>query len=223
MGIFKRIKDMTMNEVHTLLDKVEDPISMLNHHIREMEEEIKKGQQAYAHQLFLEKKHMALIADTETRIAKRERQAKLAVDKEEESIAKMALQEKLNQEKNLNLYKGQYETIINQTKSLVEKLYQLKEKYSQLQNRRLLLLSRANVAQSIKQINNMVVSFNTDNIAKGFARAEERVLLLEAEVEAINRLTLPPQEIQSYTMDPVLQEEVEKELEKLKATQKETV
>jgi hypothetical protein len=48
-------------------------------------------------------------------------QGKLAVDKGEESIAKMALQEKINQEKTLNLYKEQYETIINQTKSLFEK------------------------------------------------------------------------------------------------------
>jgi phage shock protein A len=223
MGIFKRIKDITMNEVHTLLDKVEDPINMLNHHMREMEEEINKGQQAYAHQFFLEKKQMTLIVDTHTIIIKRERQAKLAVDKGEESIAKMALQEKLNQEKNLNLYNEQYETIANQTKILGENLHQLKDKYSELQNRRLLLLSRANVAQSIKQMDNMVVSFNTDHIAKGFARAEERVLLLEAEVEASNRLSHQPQEIHTYSIDPTMQQEVEKEFEKLKAIQKETV
>ncbi|WP_047154149.1 PspA/IM30 family protein [Aneurinibacillus tyrosinisolvens] len=223
MGIFKRIKNITMNEVHDLLDKVEDPISMLNQSMREMEEEVSKGQQAYAHQLFLEKKQMALIADTHAIIAKRERQAKLAVDKGEEPIAKMALQEKINQEKTLNLYKEQYETIINQTKSLVEKVNELKDKYSELQNRRLLLLSRANVAQSIKQMNHMVVSFNTDNIAKGFACAEERVLLLEAEVEASNRLLHHPQDIHTFSFDPVLQQEVEKELEKLKGTQKETV
>jgi len=218
MGIFKRIKDITLAEVNGFLDKTEDPISMLNHYLREMEEEITKGEQALANQIFLEKRQIACLANTEELIEKRARQAQLAVDQGEDQIAKMALQEKLIQEKNLGLQKQQFESIKSQTTTLYEKLNQLKQKFDELKHKRLLLISRANTAQSIKRIHNMAVSLNTDHISKGFARTEERVLMMEAEVEARNYKT----NLNSYPIDPMLQEEVQKELEKLKGTNKET-
>jgi phage shock protein A len=222
MGIFKRIKDITVAEIHALLDQVEDPFSMLNHYVREMEEEIAKGQQALSNQIFLEKRQMALILNTEEVIAKRIRQAKLAVDRGEEPIAKLALQEKLIHENKLNLYKKQYEMIKNQTTILYEKLNQLKEKYDELKHKRLFLMSRANVARSVKQMNNTFASLNTDNIAKGFTRAEEHVLMMEAETEVSTLLSQPRRDLNSYSIDPSLQEEVQNELEKLKKANQET-
>lgn len=221
MGILKRIKSITMAEINKVLDQVEDPISMLNQYMREMEEEIAKGQHALAKQIFLEKRQMALIIDTEEVLAKRERQAKLAVTKGEDNIAALALQEKLLQEKKRSLYKEQYEVIKGQTNLLEEKINQLKEQYNELQHKRLLLLSRANVAQSLKQLDNAVVSLNTDNIARGFARAEERIVMMESEIEANTRLSnISPSS--SYAIDPSVQEEVQKQLAQLKETVKET-
>jgi phage shock protein A len=218
MGIFKRIKDITTAEINGLLDQIEDPITMLNHYVREMEAGIAKGQQALSNQIFLEKKQLALILNTEKMIAKRTRQAKLAVDQEEEAIAKLALQEKLSLEKKVTLYKEQYETIKNQTGALCEKLNQLKKTYNELQHKRLLLLSRLNVAQSMKQMHNTSVFLRTETITKGVARAEERILMMEAEVEANSRLLQDSQIISSYMKDAALEEEVQKELENLKKT-----
>ncbi|BAU28514.1 phage shock protein A (PspA) family protein [Aneurinibacillus soli] len=221
MGILKRIKSITMAEINKLLDQVEDPINMLSQYMREMEEEIAKGQHALANQIFLEKRQLALIIDTEEVLAKRERQAKLAVTKGEDNIAALALQEKLLQEKKRGLYKEQYEVIKGQTNLLEEKINQLKEQYNELQHKRLLLLSRANVAQSLKQLDNAVVSLNTDNIARGFARAEERIVMMESKIEANTRLSnISPSS--SYAIDPSLQEEVQKQLAQLRETAKET-
>jgi phage shock protein A len=221
MGIFKRMKDITAAEINGLLDQMEDPIKMLNQYVREIEAEIARGQQALSIQIFLEKKQLALITNTEEMIARRTRQAKLAVDREEEAIAKLALQEKLLHEKKAVLYKEQYETIKNQTSALCEKLNQLKEKYNELQHKRLLLISRANVAQAMKQLNNTSASFQ-ENIAKNVARTEERILMMEAEVQAGNRLSQHSPNLHSYTIDAALQEEVQKELENLKETRKAT-
>jgi phage shock protein A len=223
MRMIKRIKDIATAEIHALLDQVEDPITMLNHYVREMDEEIGRGQQAYANQLFLEKRQMAFIADAEKSVMKRDRQAKLALEQGEESIAKLAIQDKLLQERKLNLYLEQYETIKHQTTLLCEKLNELKEKYNELQNRRLLLISRANVAQSIKQMNETFVSFSSGhNLAQSFARAEERIVRMEAEAEAGSQLYQSSRDIPSYTADPALQHEVQLELDKLKQTKQET-
>jgi len=216
MGIFKRMKTITMAEINGLLDGIENPIAMLNEYSREMEQEILKGQKALARQIFVEKKQATLILETKALVDKRIRQAKLAIDQGEEAIAKLAVQEKLIQERQLTLYQEQYEAIVEQTQILTEKLDQLKDTYNQMQHKKILLASRANVAQSMKQIQNATVSFQTDNIVRGVARAEERILLMEAEVQAGIQFSTPLAQFDAATSDYVNEEELNKELEKLK-------
>jgi phage shock protein A len=149
-------------------------------------------------------------------VDKRTRQAQLALEQGDEAIAKLAVQEKLTQENQLQLYVDQLASIKGQTQILVEKLDQLKETYNQMQQKKILLASRANVAQSLKQIQKVTVSFNTDDIARGVARAEERILLLEAEVQAGNQFAAPLAQIDAAYNSFVSDEELAKEIEKLK-------
>lgn len=216
MGIFRRIKTITMAEINGLLDGIEDPIAMLNEYSREMEQEIAKGQKALARQIFVEKKQAALISDTQALVDKRTRQAKLALEQGEEAIAKLAVQEKLTHEKQLALYQEQYEAVKAQTKILLEKLDELKETFNQLQQRKILLASRANVAQSMKQIQKATVSFQTDTIARGVARAEERILLMEAEVQAGGQFSAPLAQFDASYQTFIDDEELNREIEKLK-------
>lgn len=216
MGIFKRMKTITMAEINGLLDNIEDPIAMLNEYSREMEQEIVKGQKALARQIFVEKKQAALISETKTLVEKRARQAKLAIDQGDDNIAKLAVQEKLTSEKQLSLYQEQLEAIKAQTGSLVEKLDELKDTYNQLLHKKILLASRANVAQSMKQMQKATVSFRTDDIARGVARAEERILLMEAEVQAGNTFSAPLAQFDAAYNHFINDEELNAELEKLK-------
>jgi phage shock protein A len=216
MGIFKRIKTITMAEINGLLDGIEDPIAMLNEYSREMEQEILKGQKALARQIFVENKQAALILDTQGLVDKRTRQAKLAIERGEDSMAKLAVQEKLIHERQLNLYKEQNEAIKAQTQILIEKLNQLKETYNEMQHKKILLASRANVALSMKQIQKATVSFQTDTIARGVARAEERILMMEAEVQAGNQFSSPLAQQDAVYNNFVNDDELDKEIEKLK-------
>jgi phage shock protein A len=217
MGIFKRLKTITMAEINGLLDGIEDPIAMLNEYSREMEQEILKGQKALSRQIFVENKQAALILETERLVEKRTRQAKLAIEQGEDAIAKIAVQEKLIHEKRLNLYKQQYQAVKAQTQILIEKLNQLKDTYNQMQHKKILLASRANVAQSMKQIQNATASFQTENISSGVARAEEQILMMEAEVQAGQQFSTPMAQFDSAYCNLVDEEELNKELEKLKS------
>ncbi|MGG1675639.1 PspA/IM30 family protein [Neobacillus sp. NRS-1170] len=216
MGIFRRVKTIAMAEVNGLLDGIEDPIAMLNEYSREMEQEIAKGQKALARQIFVEKKQAALISETQALVDKRTRQAKLAIEKGEAGMAKLAVQEKLTLEKQVALYQEQYEAVKSQTKILVEKLDQLKETYNQMLQKKILLASRANVAQSMKQIQKATVSFQTDTIARGVARAEERILLMEAEVQAGSQFAAPLAQFDTAYDNFINDEELNNEIEKLK-------
>jgi len=217
MGIFKRVKSITKAEMNGLLDGMEDPISMLNEYSRELEQEMIKGQNALAKQLLVEKKQAALLLETQELIEKRTRQAKLAIERNEDSMAKLAVQEKLTHEKQLNLYQQQFEAIKEQTQILLEKLNQLKETYNELLHKKILLASRANVAQSIKHIQKATTSFQTDTIARGVARAEERIMLMEAQVQAGSQFSSPLAQHDAIYQNDVREEELAAELEKLKA------
>ncbi|MGQ7887536.1 PspA/IM30 family protein [Paenibacillus sp. WC2504] len=216
MGILRRVKELFLAETNGLLDKCEQPLNMVNQYMREFDLELAKGQKALANQLFIERRQAALIAETENQIEKRDRQSRLAVKQGEEHIAKLAIQEKLLQEKKLATYQSQYATIQEQTKVLEERIAQLLVQSEEFNHRRLLLASRANVASSLKEMSQSVVSFQTENVSKGFARAEEKVMLIEAELEAMQRFQSPLKRSAPQYLDPGLKDHIEKALEELK-------
>ncbi|PGY12351.1 PspA/IM30 family protein [Bacillus cereus] len=216
MGILKRIKNIVAADVHQTLDKMEKPTNMLKQYLRETEQQITKAEKALSHQYYLEKKYEALISETDTLIAKRTRQAELAVSREEDQMAQLALQEKIVNEKKAELYRQQYEITKEQTATLYEQIDKLQKKYGELQYKELVLVSRLNAAQAIKESNRAIDSFHTESTAKGFARIESYVQKLEAETAASNYFYNLKSPNQQEVLDQNLQEEVQRELEKLK-------
>ncbi|WP_242311221.1 PspA/IM30 family protein [Bacillus cereus group sp. BfR-BA-01331] len=216
MGILKRIKNIVVADVHQTLDKIEKPVSMLKQYLRETEQQITKAEKALSHQYYLEKKYETLISETDALIAKRTRQAELAVSREEDQMAQLALQEKIVNEKKAELYRKQYEITKEQTATIYEQIDKLQRKYGELQYKELVLVSRLNAAQAIKESNRAIDSFHTESTAKGFARIESYVQKLEAETAASNYFYNLKSPNQQEVLDQNLQEEVQRELEKLK-------
>ncbi|MGE6365782.1 PspA/IM30 family protein [Bacillus paramycoides] len=216
MGILKRIKNIVVADVHQTLDKLEKPTNMLKQYLRETEQQITKAEKALSHQYYLEKKYEALISETDALIVKRTRQAELAVSREEDQMAQLALQEKIVNEKKAELYRKQYEITKEQTATLYEQIDKLQKKYEELQYKELVLVSRLNAAQAIKESNRAIDSFHTESSAKGFARIESYVQKLEAETAASNYFYNLKSPNQQEVLDQNLQEEVKRELEKLK-------
>nr|WP_106782681.1 PspA/IM30 family protein [Lysinibacillus timonensis] len=215
MGIFKRVKTMTKARIHGMLDGLEDPIAMLNEYTREMEQEMINARKALARQMFAENKHLALITETKDMIAKRTRQAKLAIEHGEVDIAKLAVEEKIIHEKHLTVYQQQYEEIQEQTNMLKEHVKELQVALTDLHNRKMLLASRANVAQSIQRIQKATAPFESENILKGIAKVEDRILLMEAEAKVSSPYSSSLL-LDGYYQSHVNEEEIYRELEKLK-------
>jgi phage shock protein A len=214
MGLFRRVKTMILADLHKLIDQWEDPIAMSKQYLRELEEHIHQGQQALAQQLLAEQRYETLIAQTKAIIKKRARQTNLALERNEEAIAKLALREKLLYEKKLSAYEQQYETVKEKTAYMAEQLKQLQEKYEELSAKQLELIARANAANALKQIDAALASLRPDHALCGFARMEERVLALEAEANASSHLLES-----THPLPSIFEEEVENELAKWKEAQ----
>ncbi|MGZ0084369.1 PspA/IM30 family protein [Caldibacillus thermoamylovorans] len=213
MGIFRRIKTIVLAEVNEQIDQWEDPIAMTKQYLRELEEQLERGRQALAQQWVAERRYETLIAQAEATIEKRSRQAKLALERNEEAVAKLALRDKLLHEKKLEAYKQQYDAIKAKTAEVARRLQELRERYDELSAKQLELATRVNAARALKQIDTALASFSADEALRGFARMEERVIALEAEAAAARFGA-------NAALSPVpFEEEVERELAKWKEAQ----
>jgi phage shock protein A len=216
MGIFQRIKHIAVADVHNFLDTFEDPISMVKQYLREMEEQFGKAQQALSNQLIIEKRYETLISHEEQAVAKRTRQANLAVDHGEEAIALMALQEKINHEDRLHIYREQQQAVKQQTEQLTEELKRIAELYSDLENRKQYLLSRADAAKAIQNLNTALHPFHTDPIERGFARMEEKIWLMETGARVSRQGNQMLNGASTTRVQEQISEGAKRELEKLK-------
>lgn len=212
MGIFGRMKDIAAADVHRLLDNVEDPVAMAKYYIRQLEEQIDKARAALAVQIAAEQQYDVLIAGTGQVIDKRARQAELAVDRGEEEIARLALQEKLHHVKLHQTYMEQRETIQQQMEALRGEIGRLLDLRRELNDKLTFLIARMNAATALRATARAVPAIDAGKIARGFDQMEQKITRLEAGTLAYR--TVDPS---SRLSDWSEQDEVQAELDKLKA------
>ncbi|MEW9699708.1 PspA/IM30 family protein [Paenibacillus sp. SI8] len=184
MGIFKRLRDMTMASVNDLLDKAEDPVKMLNQFLRDMEEDILEAETAVAKQIAIEKKFKQQYEESEEMVTKRSEQALKALEQGNEELARRALQDKKEHQERFDELKRQYDLAKTNADQLRNQLTEMKDEFNKMKNKKDLLIARAETAKAQKQINQAMSGFGTDNAAKGFDRMSEKVLQMEAEAQA---------------------------------------
>lgn len=218
MNIFRRIKEIAAADIHNLLDRIEDPVRMAKQYIRQLEEQIGNVRSALAGQYAAEQQNDALIARTGEIISKRDRQARLAVERGEDAIAELALQEKLCHQQMLHTYVGQQAAIRQQISALKEEQDRLARDYRELQNKLAFLVARVHAAHAIEAASAAVPPFQREKLMRGFARMEEKTALLEARANASRHMQ---QSVYGVAHSPDLQEEVRAELQKLKEEQEE--
>ncbi len=184
MGIFKRLRDMTMASVNDLLDKAEDPVKMLNQFLRDMEEDIMEAEAAVAKQIAIEKKFKLQFEESEEMVTKRTEQAMKALESGNEDLARRALEDKKEHQGRYDELKRQYDLAKTNADQLRSQLTEMKDEFNKMKNKKDLLIARAETAKAQKQINQAMSGFGTDNAAKGFDRMSEKVLQMEAEAQA---------------------------------------
>jgi phage shock protein A len=216
--IFKRIRDIVLANVHESLDNLEEPIVLIKQYLRDVEVEIAKAERTIAHQLVSEKRHAALVAETKAAINKRTRQAGLALDTGEEEVARLALQDKVLLESRLATYEAQYETLQAHTATLNEQLRTLQEKYSEMQAKKRFLISRVQATQTQKDLSITLRSIDSESAVRGFNRMEERIEQMEAHAAVSHTILTNHRKLEGLNVDTALQDQVEEELAKLKAS-----
>ncbi|WP_438350891.1 PspA/IM30 family protein [Paenibacillus sp. FA6] len=189
MSMFKRLRDVTMSNINSLIDKAEDPIKMTDQYIRDMHEDLEDAEKAVAAQIAIEKKFKQLYEEQEALLNKRAQQAQVAAQAQNIDLARRALEEKNAAELKMNEYKVNYDQNKASADNLRGKLEEMRKQLTLMKNKRETLVARYNAAKAQTEINKAMTGFSTDSAASGLKRMEDKMLHMEAQAEASNEMS----------------------------------
>lgn len=171
-----------------MLDKMENPVTMLNHYLRDLDEEIERTERATAQQQVQERVNSAKLEELQSQARYYEGKAEQAALEGREAEARMALEAKL-------LYLEQAEDTVKlrdlakqSAEELKLRVESLKEEKTRLQSKRAELLTRVRQMTATSGSGSTGVYGGTTQLqgssaAKGFERIELKVMEWEASRE----------------------------------------
>ncbi|ASN04994.1 PspA/IM30 family protein [Virgibacillus necropolis] len=186
---FKRVSTVVSSELNTLLDKAEDPVKMLDQFMRDMAEDIREVEGAVAKQIANEKMLKRKADDAQAMVDKRQQQAEKALNANDEDLARRALQDKGEHDKQATLLKESWERAKKDSDMLRGKLDEMKKEYQEMKLKQDSLKARAESAKTRTKMNRTMSSVGNDDSKAGFERMEEKVMRFEAEAETSEDLS----------------------------------
>ncbi|GGJ96766.1 phage shock protein A [Lentibacillus kapialis] len=186
---FKRVSTVVGSELNAMLDKAEDPVKMLDQFIRDMENDIQEVESAVAKQVANEKMLKRKADDAQAKVDKREIQAKEAIEADDDNLAKRALEDKAEHQKQAEMLQESWEMASKDSTELRDKLDEMKKEYQQMKLKKDSLQARAESAKTKTKMNRTMSAIGSDESKEGFERMEEKVLQYEAEADTSEDLS----------------------------------
>jgi len=184
MGIFTRFTDIVNANLNSMLDKAEHPEKMIKLIIQEMEETLVEVRSAAAKSIAEKKTMLREQRVIEECITNWQQKAALAIDKNREDLARLALTEKQQAEKALTNVQEDLAELEKHLMAVQADSQRLQEKLNEAKRKQEAYLLRQQSAQVRLKVRTKAQIHNIDEAINKFERYQQKIDRLEAEVEA---------------------------------------
>ncbi|RUO41160.1 phage shock protein PspA [Pseudidiomarina aestuarii] len=184
MGIFTRFTDIVNSNINALLDKAEDPEKMVRLIIQEMEDTLVEVRSTSA-RLIAEKKDTERQAGRLAQeVAEWEAKAELALSKEREDLARLALVEKQKATDQQGSLNADIARIDEHLQRLGDEVGQLQEKLADAKARQKSIIMRQRSASTRLEVKKRIDSSKIDDAMHKFERYEAKIDDIESQVDS---------------------------------------
>ncbi|MED4403471.1 PspA/IM30 family protein [Metabacillus fastidiosus] len=172
-NLFTRIRDSISQDLHEVLDKKEqkNPLSVLNHYLRQCEQEAEKVRKLVERQYLLKEEFTREYREAEQLAEKRKYQAEVASKAGESDLYEFALKEQVHYEERLERIRNSRNEAERHLTELEQKYEEMKHKLKDMHIKRMELMGRENIARANHRINKVLESGNYDS--KPFSKFDE--------------------------------------------------
>jgi len=183
MNLFDRFSRVAKSNINNVLKSLEDPEKIMTQALEDMQTDLVKVRQSYAEITATQRRLMKQKEQADALAQDWYQRAQLALQKENETLAREALNRRQQQ---VDIAAGLQQQIDNQA-AAVDKLYEgmqaLEAKILEAKAKKDQMVARARTAQSTQQVNDMLSGISGKTSMDAFTRMEEKVESLEAAAE----------------------------------------
>jgi phage shock protein A len=188
MSVWNRMRDITVATLNDRLEQSEDPVRLIDGYLSSLREQIREAERLHSecagHVNSVRSQYLTALSLKQ----KREEQAVIALKAGEEEIARIALQEKLQQEEICRQYGLLYEEGRASLADLENQIRQLRSDYDEIAARRSYYQARMESLRLQRRLNERLSGFGASPAPRAFQRLDERLNDLELESRTLSEV-----------------------------------
>lgn len=188
MGVLKRISNIFRAKVNTALDEVENPIQLLDQKLIDMEDSLNKAKLSSAQILGNVHEIKKKMEESKRTSLEFDEKVKLALNKDNEELAKKALERKLEADKTYSSLETSYKDASKKAETIKSKLKELEEEIRKTRMYRDEAASRFNNAEASKKVNEILANVETGGNKINLQDIERKIQKKEALAEGLGDL-----------------------------------